>query len=112
MQRLTIADNKTTIEFKGLNRKLPPREQKAMQYIIDSFTGKMPTLIPFALENKSFSHLLETSPHLPQNFFFEKPNFNTQTQNFLLTHKETSCTIEQLLISHINKVTSEITWEN
>ena len=53
MQRLTTADNKATIEFKGLNRKLPPREQKARQYIINSFTGKMPTLIPFALENNS-----------------------------------------------------------
>ena len=53
MQYLTTADNKATIEFKGLNSKLPPREQKARQYITDSFTGKMPTLIPFALENKS-----------------------------------------------------------
>ena len=53
MQRLTTANNQNTIEFKGKNRKLPPREQKAIQYIIDSFTGKMPTLIPFALESNS-----------------------------------------------------------
>jgi len=57
MQRLATADNKATIEFKGLNRRFPPREQKARQYIIESFIGKMPTLIPFALENKSIVKL-------------------------------------------------------
>ncbi|MGD2066472.1 MAG: hypothetical protein PVI43_04815, partial [Candidatus Bathyarchaeota archaeon] len=56
MQSLTTADNKTTIHLKGL-QKLPPREQKARHYIINSFTGKMPTLIPFALENKSIIKL-------------------------------------------------------
>lgn len=53
MQTLTTADSNTTSKFKGLNRKVPPREQKARQYITESFTGKMPTLIPFALQNKS-----------------------------------------------------------
>ena len=57
MQRMTTADKKATIEFKVLNRKLPPREQKARHYITDSFTGKMPKLIPFVQENKSIVKL-------------------------------------------------------
>jgi integrase len=57
MQRLTTADNNSTIAFKGYNRRLPPRELKARQFIIDSFTGKMPTLIPFTLENQSIVKL-------------------------------------------------------
>lgn len=35
------------------NTNIPLREAKAQQYIIDSFTGKMPSLIPFAINNKS-----------------------------------------------------------
>jgi integrase len=53
MQRLTTADNKTAIQFMGSNTIIPPREKKARQYIQNSFIGKMPTLIPFAIRNKS-----------------------------------------------------------
>ncbi len=36
---------------------LPLRELKAREYIINSFTGKMPSLIPFAINNASVSKL-------------------------------------------------------
>ena len=35
------------------NTNLSKRELKAREYIIDSFTGKMPSLIPFATNNLS-----------------------------------------------------------
>ena len=39
------------------NNTLTLREAKAQQYIIDSFTGKMPSLIPFAINNRSIVKL-------------------------------------------------------
>ncbi len=53
MQKLTNADTENLNKLQGLSSNLPLRELKAKQYIVDSFTGKMPTLIPLATENKS-----------------------------------------------------------
>jgi len=53
MQTLTTANAEVSNELQGLNPVLPLREQKARKYIIESFTGKMPSLIPLALENES-----------------------------------------------------------
>ena len=53
MQKLTTANNDISNKPEGLGNNLPLREKKARKYIIDSFTGKMPSLIPLALENKS-----------------------------------------------------------
>jgi integrase len=51
MQSLTKADI-VGKEKLHIIESLPPRERVARQFVIDSFTGKMPSLIPFALENK------------------------------------------------------------
>jgi len=56
MQKLTNAFIDNTKELQT-NKNLPLREQNARQYITNSFTGKMPTLIPFALNNKSIVKL-------------------------------------------------------
>jgi hypothetical protein len=53
MQKLTTADNETSNKIECLKIHLPLLEKKARRYIVDSFTGKMPSLIPLALENKS-----------------------------------------------------------
>lgn len=53
MQTLTTANTTNSKELKGLNGSIPLREQKARRYIVDSFTGKMPSLIPLALDNES-----------------------------------------------------------
>jgi integrase len=52
MQTLTTANAEISNELQGLNN-IPLREQKARKYIVESFTGKMPSLIPLALENES-----------------------------------------------------------
>jgi len=52
MQKLTTVDNEI-LKLEGLKSDLPLREKKARKYIVNSFTGKMPSLIPLALENKS-----------------------------------------------------------
>jgi integrase len=52
MQKLTTANSEIS-KLEGLKSDLPLREKKARKYIINSFTGKMPSLIPLALENKS-----------------------------------------------------------
>ena len=58
MQSLTKADNNVVDELQSLsNRRLPIREQRARQYIKKAFTGKMPSLIPFSLQNKSIIKL-------------------------------------------------------
>ena len=51
MLKLSNTDINNTTELQ--TPQIPLREKKARQYIINSFTGRMPTLIPFALENKS-----------------------------------------------------------
>lgn len=51
MQKLTNAvEGSKELQLKT---NLPLRVAKAQQYIIDAFTGKMPALIPFAINNKS-----------------------------------------------------------
>lgn len=58
MQTLTKADVADIDELQGLiDRSLPIREQRARQYIRESFTGKMPSLIPFSLRNESIIKL-------------------------------------------------------
>lgn len=49
MQTLNIACNETS---KGING-LTPREEAARKFIISSFSGKMRSLIPFALDNET-----------------------------------------------------------
>lgn len=54
MQTQTRAVVEDIDELQGLiSRADTPRERAARQYIIDSFRGKMPSLIPFAFENES-----------------------------------------------------------
>ncbi|MCJ7759997.1 hypothetical protein MUP59_02505, partial [Candidatus Bathyarchaeota archaeon] len=57
MQTLTKTDVVGTGELQGLNDKFPIREQRARQYIKESFMGKMPSLIPFSLRNESIIKL-------------------------------------------------------
>ena len=57
MQTLTEADNATIDKLQDLNGNFSLGEKAARQHIIDSFTGKMPSLIPFALENRSIRKL-------------------------------------------------------
>ena len=52
MQTLTNADIADTESLHFL-KDLSPRERIARQFLINSFTGKMPSLIPLALENES-----------------------------------------------------------
>jgi integrase len=56
MQSPTNEDNADKKELQN-DEKLPPRERIARKYIRESFTGKMPSLIPFSLENKSIVKL-------------------------------------------------------
>lgn len=59
MQTLTrtdVADN----EKLHISENIPPRERIARQFLVESFTGKMPSLIPFALENESIVKLSST----------------------------------------------------
>lgn len=56
MQTLTNEDGADVKELR-INEELPPRERVARQYLIESFTGKMPSLIPFSLENESIVKL-------------------------------------------------------
>jgi integrase len=55
MQTLTTATDVDIDQLRNLisQQQLSPRERKARQYITTSFTGKMPSLIPFALTNSS-----------------------------------------------------------
>jgi integrase len=54
MQELVNGNTEVSSELQGLNSSiLPLREKKAREYIVNSFMGKMPSLIPFALENES-----------------------------------------------------------
>jgi integrase len=53
MQKLIKANSEVANEFQGLISDLPLREQRAREYIVNSFTKKMPALIPFALESES-----------------------------------------------------------
>lgn len=54
MQTLTKADNNVVDELQGLiDKRLPKRERKAVEYLIEAFTGKMPSLTPFSLRNES-----------------------------------------------------------
>ena len=53
MQKLITADNESSNSVEGLKNDLPLREKKARKYIVNSLTGKMPSLIPLALDNKS-----------------------------------------------------------
>jgi integrase len=47
-----------TTELQGLiSETLPPRERNAKQYMVGSFKGKMPSLIPFSYENESIIRL-------------------------------------------------------
>jgi integrase len=58
MQTLAKTDIADIDELQGLsNRSLPVREQRARQYIKESFTGKMPSIIPFSLRNESIIKL-------------------------------------------------------
>lgn len=58
MQRLVTENTEVLDELQGLNGNiLPLREKKAREYIVSSFTGKMPSLIPWVLENKSILRL-------------------------------------------------------
>jgi integrase len=59
MQTLTNADIADTESLHSL-KDFPPRERIARQFLIDSFTGKMPSLIPLALENDSIVKLAST----------------------------------------------------
>jgi integrase len=56
MQSLTNEDNADRKELQ-IKEKLPPRERMARKYIKESFTGKMPSLIPFSLESESIVKL-------------------------------------------------------
>ncbi len=76
MQKLITA-GKTSNELQLLKGNLSPREQKARQYIVESLTGKLPSQIPFALENESVvkvaSYLLKYtigSKHTFYQYFF------------------------------------------
>lgn len=54
MQILTKADKASIDKLQGLiSQRLPIRERKARQYIIDAFKGKMSSLIPFSFQNES-----------------------------------------------------------
>jgi len=54
MQKLANDNAEISNELQWSNKDiLPLRERKAREYIINAFTGKMPALIPFALENES-----------------------------------------------------------
>jgi hypothetical protein len=58
MQELVNDNAEVSSELQGLNSNiLPLRERKAREYIVNSFTGKMPSLIPFALQNESILKL-------------------------------------------------------
>jgi integrase len=58
MQELVNDNTEVSIELQGSNSNiLPLREKKAREYIVNSFTGKMPSLIPFALQNESILKL-------------------------------------------------------
>jgi len=50
LEKLTAAEQSRQYT---LPQGLPPRERAARLYVIDSFRGKMPSLIPFAFENES-----------------------------------------------------------
>ncbi len=53
MQMLNNAGIEVLSELQNLEKDLPLAEKKAREYIVNSFTGKMPSLIPLALENTS-----------------------------------------------------------
>ena len=54
MQRLDRDDVEALDELQGLSvNYLSSREKKAREYVADSFSGKMPSLIPFAIQNDS-----------------------------------------------------------
>jgi len=58
MQELANDNTEVSSELQGSNSNiLPLREKKAREYIVSSFTGKMPSLIPFALQNESILKL-------------------------------------------------------
>jgi integrase len=58
MQELVNDNTEVSSELQGSNSNiLPLREKKAREYIVRSFTGKMPSLIPFALQNESILKL-------------------------------------------------------
>lgn len=58
MQRLVRNDVETLEELQDLSvNNLSLREKKAREYVADSFVGKMPSLIPFALQNNSILKL-------------------------------------------------------
>jgi integrase len=58
MQKLVNDTAEVSSELQGLNSKvLPLREKKAREYVMSSFMGKMPSLIPFALVNESILRL-------------------------------------------------------
>jgi integrase len=58
MQKLVSDNTEVSSELQGLNSNiLPLREKKAREYIVNSFTGKMPSLIPFAIQNESILKL-------------------------------------------------------
>lgn len=58
MQQLVNENSEVSSELQGLNSNIVPlREKKAREYVVNSFMGKMPSLIPFALENESILRL-------------------------------------------------------
>ncbi|MDQ1280663.1 MAG: hypothetical protein QG670_1926 [Thermoproteota archaeon] len=56
MQTLTKADIANTKKL-HISENFPPRERIARQFLVEAFKGKMPSLIPFALENESIVKL-------------------------------------------------------
>lgn len=58
MQTVTKADVVDMDKLQGLiSQNTSPRERAARQFIKEAFVGKMPSLIPFALENESILNL-------------------------------------------------------
>jgi len=58
MQELVNHNTEVSSELQGVySNSLPLREKKAREYIVNSFNGKMSSLIPFALQNESILKL-------------------------------------------------------
>jgi integrase len=53
MQRLTVEGTEVSRELQSIDGNVLLRDMRAMEYISNSFKGKMPSLIPFSVENKS-----------------------------------------------------------
>lgn len=97
MQTLNTADSKSYNELQGLTIGLTPRETAARTFIVNSFSGKMPTLIPYALENESIvklaSYIMKytkaKSKHTLYQYVFgiyRYCNWKNTTPDILVTH--------------------------